>query len=308
MQMNHELTGLEKEMDNIIVKILLPITDELKSKTKEIKQKRLELKKEMYNIKQLKQSLLEKRKKLNKQKKIYDNNLNGDFSNVKLCKECLTTYINLIDKKQTDFLKDKEDFYELKLRQKELEFNNQLIEIIKEKNGANNKKRIHTKLSFDAPKRLNISSHSIAKNLNNSFKSDNKDTIKNKNKNKTVSPKKVVKSDKSKKYIKKDNYNKDNKDKSVNRNLKRKNSNESKENKSIEKQNKKNLKNLKNQDNDVIDKSEEIEKLIKNYSSKKKETNTYKSEDFNDGLTQLKEINKDMKVIENGLKEMVIDN
>ena len=42
--------------------------------------------------------------------------MNSDFSNVITCKECLTNYINLIDKKQTDFLKDKDDFYEIKLR------------------------------------------------------------------------------------------------------------------------------------------------------------------------------------------------
>ena len=99
---NDETTNLEKELDKIIVKILIPITDELKSKTREIKQKRLELKNKIYNIKQLKQSLINKRNKLNKQKVIYENNMNGDFSNVKTCRECLINYINIIDKKQNN--------------------------------------------------------------------------------------------------------------------------------------------------------------------------------------------------------------
>ena len=133
METNNEQTSLEKDIDQIIVKILLPIIDSLELKTKEIKQKRLELKKEIYNIKQLKQSLINKRKKLKKQRIIYENNMNGDFSNVKTCRECLINYINIIDKKQTDFLKERDDYYELKLRKKQLEFNYLLIDLIKEK-------------------------------------------------------------------------------------------------------------------------------------------------------------------------------
>ena len=54
--------------------------------------------------------------------------------------------------------------------------------------------------------------------------------------------------------------------------------------------------------------SGEIEKLINNYSTKKsmkKSINTINSDNYNDGLTQLKEINKDTKSIENDLKEMI---
>ena len=76
METNNEQTSLEKDIDQIIVKILLPIIDSLELKTKEIKQKRLELKKEIYNIKQLKQSLINKRKKLKKQRIIYENTTN----------------------------------------------------------------------------------------------------------------------------------------------------------------------------------------------------------------------------------------
>ena len=150
MQEEPKMTNLEKEIDKIIVKILIPITDELKSKTKEIKQKRIELKGEIYNIRQLKQSLIEKKKKLNKQKIIYEKQMNGDFSNIKTCQECLINYINIMDKKQTDFLKNKDDYYELKLRRKQLEFNNLLIDIIKEQTNIEKKKNIKRKMSFDA--------------------------------------------------------------------------------------------------------------------------------------------------------------
>ena len=284
---NDETTNLEKELDKIIVKILIPITDELKSKTREIKQKRLELKNKIYNIKQLKQSLINKRNKLNKQKVIYENNMNGDFSNVKTCRECLINYINIIDKKQNDFLKEKDDYYELKLRKKQLEFNNLLIDLVKEKYTIEQKKRIKRKMSFEAPKKLNQSTHSIPKNLNKSFKSDTREETKNKTINKSITSKKVLKSKDNSidSNNKNKNYNKKN-----NKYLNRKNSNES------------------NGNNNMPDISGEIEKLINNYSTKKnglKSINTINSDNYNDGLTQLKEINKDTKSIENDLKELM---
>ena len=283
---NDETLSLEKELDKIIVKILIPITDELKSKTREIKKKRLELKNEIYNIKQLKQSLINKRKKLNKQKVIYENNMNGDFSNVKTCRECLINYINIIDKKQNDFLKEKDDYYELKLRKKQLEFNNLLIDLVKEKYSIEQKKRIKRKMSFENPKKLNQSTQ-IPNNLNKSFKSDTREDTKKKTINKSVTSKKVLKSKNNSKDSNKKNknYNKKN-----SKYLNRKNSNDSIGN------------------NNMSDISGEIEKLINNYNTKKtglKSINTINSDNYNDGLTQLKEINKDTKSIENDLKELM---
>ncbi len=58
----------------------------------------------------------------------------------------------------------------------------------------------------------------------------------------------------------------------------------------------------------MSDISGEIEKLINNYNTKKtglKSINTINSDNYNDGLTQLKEINKDTKSIENDLKELM---
>ena len=291
MENNNEQTYLEKEIEKIIVKILIPITDELKSKTKEVREKRIELNREIKDLKQLKQSLIEKRKKLNKQKMLYEKHMNSDFSNVKVCKECLTNYINLIDKKQTDFLKDKDDYYELKLRRKELEFNNLLLDIIKEKTNNEKKKNIRRKMSYEAPRRLNRSNNSVQKNLNKSFKSDTVENEKNKNKTKykSITPRRDLKIQKNKNN--KEGY----KDKKINKNIKRKNSNESKNNKN----------------ENIKDISGEIEKLINNYGSKK---NTKKnsdsitiinSENYNDGLEQLKLINQDTKSIENNLKEMM---
>lgn len=276
METNNEQTSLEKDIDQIIVKILLPITDSLESKTKKIKQKRLELKKEIYNIKQLKQSLINKRKKLKKQRIIYENNMNGDFSNVKTCRECLINYINIIDKKQADFLKERDDYYELKLRKKQLEFNYLLIDLIKEKTNIEQKKRIKRYMSFKAPSKLNQSSTSKPK-----------DDSKNKTINKSVTPKRVFKSQKSSTNSNKlsNNYNKKN-----SKNLNKKNND------------------IENNDDLMPDISGEIEKLINNYSTKKsmkKSINTINSDNYNDGLTQLKEINKDTKSIENDLKEMI---
>ena len=62
--------------------------------------------------------------------------------------------------------------------------------------------------------------------------------------------------------------------------------------------------NKEDKDQDI---SNEIENLINNYSSKRsdvKPSYTINSE-YNDGLEQLKEINKDTKDIENDLKEMM---
>ena len=295
MKDENKLTDTEKEIDKIIVQILIPITDELKSKTKEIREKRLELNKELSNMRQLKQSLIEKRKRLNKQKIIYEKHINGDFSNVKTCQECLNKYINIIDKKQNDFLKDNDDYYELKLRKKKLEFDNILIDLIKEKTNIEKKNKIKRKMSFEAPRKLNQSSHSINKNLNKSFKSDIGNNN-NKNKNKSITPKRVLKAQKS------NNNKNSSKDKNskVNRNLKRKNSNESNRTKSNEI----------SKNNEISDISGEIEKLINNYSSKKngrKSKNSKNSENFSDGLEKLKEINKDTKNFENDLKEIMND-
>ena len=287
MKQNNEQTYLEKEIEKIIVNILIPITDELKSKTKEIKEKRIELKKEMNDLKQLKQSLNEKRKKLNKQKAIYENHMNSDFSNVKICKECLTNYINIIDKKQTDFLKEKDDYYEIKLRRKELEFNNLLLDIVKEKTNSEKKKIIRRKMSFEAPRRLNKSSNSNQKNLNKSFKSDSVENEKSKTKNKTK-----YKSITPRRDIKKNQKNKNNIEGYKDKKIKRKNSNESNNNKN----------------DNLQDISREIEKLINNYNSKKnrkKNSKSINSENYNDGLEQLKIINQDTKSIENDLKEMM---
>ena len=201
MQENFEQTYLEKEIDKIIVKLLFPITDELKAKAKEIKQKKLEMNRDIFDIKQLKQSLVEKRKKIDKQRIIYENHLNGDFSNMKTCEECLINYINLIDKKQSDFIKEKEDYYELKLRNKQLEFNNLLIDLIKEKTNPPKKKRIQRKLSFEPPKRFNRSTHSLAKNLNKSFtKEDNNSKILSSEKDNNKNKKKNTSKEKKKEY------------------------------------------------------------------------------------------------------------
>ena len=97
-------------------------------------------------------------------------------------------------KKQNDFLKEKDDYYELKLRKKQLEFNNLLIDLVKEKYTIEQKKRIKRKMSFEAPKKLNQSTHSIPKNLNKSFKSDTREETKNKTINKSITSKKVLKS------------------------------------------------------------------------------------------------------------------
>ena len=302
---NKEQTYLEEEIDKIILKLIIPITDELKAKAKEIKQKRIELKKEIYDMRQLKLAIIEKRKKLNKQKKKYENHMNSDFSNVKTCEECLVNYINLMDKKEKDFIKEKDDFYELKLRKKEIEFNNNLIDLIKEKINIEKRKKIRRKMSFEAPRRpLNKSNQSIEKNMNKSFRSveNNKKSV-SQNKSKMETPKKDYKSKKIK------NKNSMNKDKNKNkygykekdiRNIKRKNSNESNDinNNNVEE----------NKENKEQDISREIENLINNYSSKKsgvKASYSINSENYNDGLEQLKEINKDTKSIENDLKEMM---
>ena len=165
MQLNNEENTTANELDDIIVKILLPVTNSLLVKIKEIKEKKLEFKKEYNEIKHRKQELILKKKRLAKQRAIHEKNLNGDLSNNKLCEELLINYINFVDKKETDFIKSREDFYEMKLRKKNLEFNQALIDLIKEKSDLENKKTIDTRHSFVSTKRLNKSSHSVPKNV-----------------------------------------------------------------------------------------------------------------------------------------------
>lgn len=305
MESNYRQTYVEKGIDDIIVKILFPITNQLLSKTQEIKRKRQELRNEINNMKQLKQSLIEKRKKLNKQRIQFENNMNGDFSNVKTCRECLINYINLLDKKENDFLKEKEDYYEIKLRRKKLEFNNMLIDLINEEKNKEQKpkKKLKRKMSFEPPKKLNQSSHSIAKNLNKSFKSDTSEAKTKGNKTKIVTPKKIERSKKdsykANKVTKENIKLKNNKNKTIKR-KKTNESNVSKKNNNIEKEEKE-------KEGDAPDISKDIEKLINDYATKNsmKSHNSVNSETLNDGLNKLKEINKDTKNIENDLKEMM---
>lgn len=308
MESNYRQTSIEKGIDDIIVKILFPITNQLLSKTQEIKRKRQELRNEINNMKQLKQSIIERRKKLNKQKIQFETNMNGDFSNVKTCRECLINYINLLDKKENDFLKDKEDYYEIKLRRKKLEFNNMLMDLITEEKNKEKKpkKKLKRKMSFEPPKKLNQSSHSIPRNLNKSYRSDASETKQNANKTKTVTPKKMERSKKNS-YKAANKPNKENKNlKNSNKNIKRKKTNESnvsKKNNNEKEEEKEKVK----EGGDAPDISKDIEKLINDYATKNsmKSHNSLNSETLNDGLNKLKEINKDTKIIENDLKEMM---
>jgi len=313
MESNYRQTSIEKGIDDIIVKILFPITNQLLSKTQEIKRKRQELRNEINNMKQLKQSIIERRKKLNKQKIQFETNMNGDFSNVKTCRECLVNYINLLDKKENDFLKDKEDYYEIKLRRKKLEFNNMLMDLITEEKNKEKKpkKKLKRKMSFEPPKKLNQSSHSIPRNLNKSYRSDASETKQNANKTKTVTPKKMERSKKNSYKAankpNKENKNLKNSNKNSNKNIKRKKTNESNVSKKNNNKEKEEEKEKVKEGGDAPDISKDIEKLINDYATKNsmKSHNSLNSETLNDGLNKLKEINKDTKIIENDLKEMM---
>ena len=313
MESNYRQTSIEKGIDDIIVKILFPITNQLLSKTQEIKRKRQELRNEINNMKQLKQSIIERRKKLNKQKIQFETNMNGDFSNVKTCRECLINYINLLDKKENDFLKDKEDYYEIKLRRKKLEFNNMLMDLISEEKNKEQKpkKKLKRKMSFEPPKKLNQSSHSIPKNLNKSYRSDTSETKQNANKTSTVTPKKMERSKKNSYKAankpNKENKNLKNSNKNNNKNLKRKKTNESNVSKKNNNKENKEEKEKEKEGGDAPDVSKDIEKLINDYGTKNsmKSHNSLNSETLNEGLNKLKEINKDTKNIENNLKEMM---
>ena len=264
-------TELEKEIDKSITKLVLPTMDELLLRLNEIKQKKQELRKEIKNLALQKQALTNKRNRVNKIKNIYDNQLNGDFSNKKLCRECLITYTNIIDKKEKDFIKDKDDYYELKLRKKQLEFNKLLLDIVKQNSLNEQKKLIEkkpTKKSFisnySIPKQKSLTSISSITNCNN----------KPKNKSRSVTSNKINVVQKS-------------------TNLSKQNSIKSKYSGDVE---------------DEVSLS--VSKLIQNYSTIKDGQKTpisNQSTTLVDGLMKMKEITKETKSIENNLKE-ILDN
>ena len=277
-QKNGQL-NISNNIDNIIVKLLLPITKSLLIKTKELEEKKNEFKKEMIDMKNRKQALIQKKKRILKQIAIHEKNLNGDFSNSKLCQELLINYINFVDKKETDFIKSKEDFHELKLRKKQIEFKQELIRLIKEKKNIPSKNKIKKKYTFDYLKNSNHNaSYSMPKNkkYNQSFSLEKpKNNYLSKGVTSAITPdvNTIQKSEKNKNFYQR---------------------NQSAENMQTIQRNK-------------IDISKEIETLINNYSSKKdiKVYNSESTENFDEGLNQLKVINNDMKEIEKGLKEMV---
>lgn len=284
MQLNNENEQIDtsNEIDNIIMNMLIPVTNKLLIKTKELKEKKLEFRRELNDMRHLKQALIQKRKRLIKQKTINERNLNGDLSNTKICEELLINYINYVDKKESEFIKSKEDFYELKLRKKRLIFNLNLIEIIMEKSKLEKRKKFAKNNSFDGIKKLDISSNSLSKTIKNINKSFSMDKSNNKSLTKTITTVTPIKTDMN----------------SSQKNYKKKNSymrNKSNENNKMNSKNKANI-------------SREIESLINNYSSKKKNVKTYNSEsfdNFNEGLNQMKEINKETKEMEKELKEMM---
>lgn len=271
--------NISNNIDNIIVKLLLPITKSLLRKTKELEEKKNEFKKEMIDMKNRKQALIQKKKRILKQIAIHEKNLNGDFSNSKLCQELLINYINFVDKKETDFIKSKEDFHELKLRKKQIEFKQELIRLIKEKKNIPSKNKIKKKYTFDYLKNSNHNaSYSMPKNkkYNQSFSLEKpKNNYLSKGVTSAITPdvNTIQKSEKNKNFYQR---------------------NQSAENMQTIQRNK-------------TDISKEIETLINNYSSKKdiKVYNSESTENFDEGLNQLKVINNDMKEIEKGLKEMV---
>ena len=277
-QKNGQL-NISNNIDNIIVKLLLPITKSLLIKTKELEEKKNEFKKEMIDMKNRKQALIQKKKRILKQIAIHEKNLNGDFSNSKLCQELLINYINFVDKKETDFIKSKEDFHELKLRKKQIEFKQELIRLIKEKKNIPSKNKIKKKYTFDYLKNTNHNaSYSMPKNkkYNQSFSLEKpKNNYLSKGVTSAITPdvNTIQKSEKNKNFYQR---------------------NQSAENMQTIQRNK-------------TDISKEIETLINNYSSKKdiKVYNSESTENFDEGLNQLKVINNDMKEIEKGLKEMV---
>ena len=282
MQENNDQVNITNELNNIIIKILLPITKNLLDKTKELKEKKFEFRKELNEMKFRKQALIQKRKRLMKQKAIHEKNLNGDLSNTKVCEELLINYINFVDKKESDFIKSKEDFYELKLRKKQLEFNQELINIIKEKSNYDKTKKMKKKNSYEFIKRLDKSTYSIS-NMKNPYRSFSIEKPKNsKSLTKaitTITPSK----------IELDEFNKKSKGKISHQ-----------RNKSFD-----NDKTISKNKNNI---SKEIETLINNYSSKKNIEQSYNSEsleNYDEGLSQLKEINKETKEIEKEMKEMM---
>ena len=282
MQENNDQVNITNELNNIIIKILLPITKNLLDKTKELKEKKFEFRKELNEMKFRKQALIQKRKRLMKQKAIHEKNLNGDLSNTKVCEELLINYINFVDKKESDFIKSKEDFYELKLRKKQLEFNQELINIIKEKSNYDKTKKMKKKNSYEFIKRLDKSTYSIS-NMKNPYRSFSIEKPKNsKSLTKaitTITPSK----------IELDEFNKKSKGK-------------------ISHQRNKSFDNDKTMSKNKNNISKEIETLINNYSSKKNIDQSYNSEsseNYDEGLSQLKEINKETKEIEKEMKEMM---
>ena len=284
MQLNNDQNDIANELDDIIVKILLPITNSLLMKIKEIQEKKLEFRREYNEMKYRKQELILKKKRLMKQKAIHEKNLNGDLSNNKLCEEILINYINFVDKKETDFIKSKEDFYEMKLRKKNLEFNQALIDLIKEKSDLENKKTIDTRHSFVSTKRLNKSSHSVPKNVKTINQSFSIEELDNKSITKTITTVTPYKNE-----------------------LNNKQNNDKKKKKKTYMRNK-SSESLKYNSKNKLSLSKEIEHLINNYTSKSKDVKSNKSENldnFNKGLIQMKEINKETKEIEKELKEMM---
>lgn len=282
MQENNDQVNITNELNNIIIKILLPITKNLLDKTKELKEKKFEFRKELNEMKFRKQALIQKRKRLMKQKAIHEKNLNGDLSNTKVCEELLINYINFVDKKESDFIKSKEDFYELKLRKKQLEFNQELINTIKEKSNYDKTKKMKKKNSYEFIKRLDKSAYSIS-NMKNPYRSFSIEKPKNsKSLTKaitTITPSK----------IELDEFNKKSKGK-------------------ISHQRNKSFDNDKTMSKNKNNISKEIETLINNYSSKKNIEQSYNSEsseNYDEGLSQLKEINKETKEIEKEMKEMM---
>ena len=117
MQQNNDQINISNDLDDIIVKFLLPITNSLLMKTKELKEKKLEFRKELTELKHKKQALIQKKKRLMKQKLIHEKNLNSDFSNSKVCEELLINYINFVTPAEKEQLEEIQNYYNTNIEQ-----------------------------------------------------------------------------------------------------------------------------------------------------------------------------------------------
>lgn len=194
------------DLENKINLLLLPISNDLTLRLGRIKSLEQQIRDKIIYIGQEKQRIFHKKNRYSKLNTLYEECTNDKFNNIKFKKECLNYYINCLEKKRKELVKENNFCFKLSLKNKKLELSKLLLNLIKDEKSIEQKKvKARKSLSLYLPN-SKFKNQSLFTNSSNPIFEFNKD------KKPECSSYKILKNNSCKEFENKDNKldNKDN--------------------------------------------------------------------------------------------------